>query len=66
MAQVCPAPPIFGPSTLQKSETAIWDKVCHYQKQMKYFTELKKHLSELETLVNEMIEARLEYMSSLV
>ncbi len=46
--------------SLRKSETNLWDKVNHYQKQMKYLYELKDCLSELEVLVKKMIEARLE------
>jgi hypothetical protein len=45
---------------LRKDQKAIWEQAQHYQKQMKYVSELKEMLIELENLVKEIIEQRIE------
>jgi len=46
--------------SLKNSETVLWNKVVNYQKQMKCIAQMKSCMSEIETLVNGMIEERLE------
>ena len=49
--------------SLKKHDIETWNKVLHYQQQIKYFNQLKKQLLELETVVNEVIDSRLEEIS---
>ena len=46
--------------SISKNKKSAWEKTRNYQKQMKYFSDLKIRLYELENLVKEMIENRLE------
>jgi hypothetical protein len=45
---------------ISKNKKAVWEQAKNYQKQMQYFYELKAQIHELENLVKEMIENRLE------
>lgn len=45
---------------LRKNQKVIFEQAQNYQKQMKYVSELKEMLIELEKLVKEIIEQRIE------
>lgn len=45
---------------IPKNKKLLWEQAKNYQKQMQYFFELKTQVHELENLVKEIIENRLE------
>ena len=45
---------------LKKSQREIWQKAKHYQKQTKYFLELKETCSDLIKKVSEILDKRIE------
>jgi len=49
--------------SLKKTEDKLWERVCNYQNHMKSFSDLKSRMSDLENLVKEIIETRLEELS---
>ena len=44
---------------LRKDDDDLWEQVQHYQKQISYLAKLKEEMSQLEALVKEIIEGRL-------